>query len=85
VQSVSEDSILLMLTENQSLKQQLERMHIIIKYYAHYPAVAEYLQNIMFNNSINIDIKYFYCCIHLYYINDNVTCLYYINDNDCDI
>ncbi|KYQ56424.1 hypothetical protein ALC60_04654, partial [Trachymyrmex zeteki] len=42
VQSVSEDSILLMLTENQSLKQQLERMHIIIKYYAHYPAVAEY-------------------------------------------
>lgn len=44
VEPVSEESILLMMAENQSLKQQLERLHIIIKQYSHCPAVVEYLQ-----------------------------------------
>jgi len=56
VEPVSKNSILLTLAENQSLKQQLERMHTIIKCYAHYRAVAEYLQKYMLNKSISIDV-----------------------------
>jgi len=35
VEPVSKKHVLLTLAENQSLKQQLERMHTIIKCYAH--------------------------------------------------
>nr|XP_012218253.1 PREDICTED: THAP domain-containing protein 4-like [Linepithema humile] len=43
-ESITESSILPILAENQSLKQQLERIHKIIKCFAHHPAVAAYLQ-----------------------------------------